>query len=199
MPVVRLAKALTSARRAACPGLIPIEDVLDLTVLMERDRIPLLFLNDVNPVYSLPVEGRFAAAIRRVPFTVALTSFLDETSSLASLVLPIHTPLETWGDFEPYRGVHGLMQPVMEPVFPTKALGDLLLETGKKLGPAWKEYPVSFSEYLKEDWKIIHKRGGEKVLFETFWAESLAQGRRLGRGRATEGSAGLNLERFPLQ
>ncbi|MBP1648070.1 MAG: actB, partial [Bacteroidetes bacterium] len=152
------------------------EDLLTLVALMEGERIPLLFLSDVNPVYALPEGGRFAAALRQVPFTVALTSFLDETSSLASLVLPIHTPLETWGDFEPYPGLHGLMQPVMEPVFPTKGLGDLLLETGKKLDPAWKEYPIAFSEYLKEDWKQIHKRSGEKAPFDTFWTESLARG-----------------------
>jgi anaerobic selenocysteine-containing dehydrogenase/Fe-S-cluster-containing dehydrogenase component len=151
-------------------------DILDLVTAMESDTIPVLILNEVNPVFTLPAGERFASAVGHVPFVACFTSFMDETASLASLVLPIHTPLETWADFEPYRGVHGLMQPVMEPVFGTKAMGDVLLETGKKLGSAWKNYPASFSAYLKEDWKKIHRRTMESIPFETFWTESLARG-----------------------
>ncbi len=151
-------------------------DVLDLVVSMEEGRVPLFLLNEVNPVFTLPAGDRFAAALRRVPFVACFTSVMDETASVASLILPIHTPLETWGDVEPYRGIHGLMQPVMDPVFETKALGDILLETGMKLNAPWKNDAASFTVYLKEDWKKIHKRAAGTVPFETFWTESLARG-----------------------
>ena len=158
-------------------GLSAYNDVLDLVASMEAGNIPVLILSEVNPAFTLPAGERFAAAVRHVPFVVSFSSFMDETASLASLVLPIHTALETWSDFEPYRGIHGLMQPVMEPVFGTRALGDLLLETGKKLGSTWKDYPDFFSVYLKEDWKKIHARTTTgNVSFETFWTESLARG-----------------------
>jgi anaerobic selenocysteine-containing dehydrogenase/Fe-S-cluster-containing dehydrogenase component len=151
-------------------------DVIELIASMEQGRVPVLLLSEVNPVFSLPAGDRFAAALHEVPFVVSLTSFMDETASLASLVLPLHTPLETWGDFEPYRGVHGLMQPIMEPVFGTKMLGDILLETGAKIGSAWKDHPASFSAYLKERWKAVHKAVDGGAPFETFWSESLARG-----------------------
>ena len=46
-------------------------------------------------------------------------SILDETAALCDLLLPNHHALERWDDLRPRRGVTGLMQPVMEPVFKT--------------------------------------------------------------------------------
>ena len=143
---------------------------------MERNQVPALFLSEVNPVFTIPSSSGIAAALANVPFIVACTSVMDETASLATLVLPIHTPLESWGDYEPREGVHGLMQPAMQPVFGTKMLGDILLYTGRRLGRAGSFAAADFHAYVMERWKTIHARCGKGETFEEFWVESLARG-----------------------
>jgi molybdopterin-containing oxidoreductase family iron-sulfur binding subunit len=76
---------------------------------------------NANPAYSFP------DAFRKTPFLVALASWPDETTELAQVVLPIHTPLESWGEYEPWTGIHCLQQPAMRPVFDTRDLGDVLI------------------------------------------------------------------------
>ena len=60
---------------------------------------------------------------------------LMKTTAQADLVLPDHSPLESWGDHSPRPGVHSLMQPVMAPVFDTRPMGDVLLSTAAQVGP----------------------------------------------------------------
>ena len=143
---------------------------------MERGEVPALFLSDVNPAFSMPDNAAFAAAMSKVPLVVSFSSVMDETTAHASLVLPIHTPFESWGDFEPQQGTYGLMQPVMHPVFQTKMLGDILLDTGRKLSPSPKFSSPTFHDYVKSRWNELYRRVGGAADFESFWIESLARG-----------------------
>ncbi len=160
----------------AASGLNTYGDLERLLRDMDRDLVPALFLTEVNPVFSMPQASGIGAALAKVPLIVAFSTVMDETSSHATLVLPIHTPFESWGDYEPRTGVHGLMQPVMKPVFPTKMLGDILLETGRKIGNPRSFTAPTFHDYVKERWRGLHARLGNKLPFETFWIESLARG-----------------------
>ena len=71
----------------------------------------MLLLGGVNPVYSLPPGAGFAEALAKVDFVVSFASLPDETSERAHLILPDHTPLESWGDAAPQPGVRSLVQP----------------------------------------------------------------------------------------
>jgi anaerobic selenocysteine-containing dehydrogenase len=108
-----------------------------------------------NPVFTLPPSLGFPDALSKVPFVVAFASFLDETSSLADLVLPVPTPLETWGDdVAPvgHKGAVTLCQPVVEPFHDTRSMPDVLIAAAKELGgePA-KALPWgSFRECLEK-------------------------------------------------
>ena len=117
----------------------------------------------------MPSGSGIGAAIAKIPFVVACSTVMDETTSLATLVLPIHAPFESWGDYEPREGVHGLMQPVMQPVFKTKMLGDVLLETGKKAASPPAFSAPDFHGYVRERWRGLHGRLGKGGSFESFW------------------------------
>jgi molybdopterin-containing oxidoreductase family iron-sulfur binding subunit len=119
---------------------------------------------DSNPVYHSP------DLLRKVPLVVALSSYYDETVEAAHLVLPIHTPLESWGEYEPWTGVHSIQQPAMRPVFDTRHPGDVLLTTLKALGRA-KVPEADFLEFLRGRWRRLTKEN-----FETFWAAALERG-----------------------
>ena len=49
-------------------------------------------------VFALPAGLHARQAVQKASYVVSFSSFLDETSALADLVLPDHTPLESWVD-----------------------------------------------------------------------------------------------------
>ncbi len=152
--------------------------LLSLLDEMRRGEIPLLLLANTNPAFSLPPSSGFAEALTRVPFVVSFSSFPDETTQQADLVLPDHTPLESWGDSQPEAGVYGLMQPVVQPVFETQALGETLVSVATQVDAALSE-PLpwkNFFEYMQAAWKERHGKRREPGDFDTFWRQALQQG-----------------------
>jgi len=113
-----------------------LDEIAKLVEAMQAGRVSVLLVHDANPVHSLPPELGFREALAKVPLVVSFASIPDETSELAGLLLPDHTPLESWGDAEPRAGVRSLVQPTIRPLFDTQALGDTLLETARALGDA---------------------------------------------------------------
>src|SRR5688572_7871836 len=99
----------------------------DLATEMNAGSVRVLFIRGANPVHTLPKATQFAEGLAKVPLKVAFSSYPDETSELCDVVLPDHHALESWGDSEPVRGTLGLQQPVMDPVFNTRAAADVML------------------------------------------------------------------------
>ncbi len=149
--------------------------IAELARRMEAEEVPLLLVTEANPAFTAPATG-FARAAGKVPQIVSFSPVMDETTALASLVLPIHTSLESWGDEESLDGIHGLLQPVVQPVFSTRMLGDLLLESGRSLF-GQPRFPAStFHDYVQNRWKMLHRQYGKGESFEAFWVECLARG-----------------------
>jgi anaerobic selenocysteine-containing dehydrogenase/Fe-S-cluster-containing dehydrogenase component len=152
------------------------EEMKSLFERMELGNVDLLMIYNANPVFSLPTSWNTTKALKSVPFVVSFSSTVDETSQHAHLCLPTHTPLESWGDYSPRRGVEGLMQPVMGPVFMTRPLGDLLLSTGRKLKDP-RMFPwQDFYQMLRDVWGLKKKRRSPETSAEIFWQESLRKG-----------------------
>ncbi|MEM7280417.1 MAG: molybdopterin-dependent oxidoreductase [Pseudomonadota bacterium] len=160
-----------------------------------------LMLLDANPVYDLPQSAGFSAAIENVPFVVSVNSFLDESSAMADLVLPLDTYLEAWSDASPNPGVgfsvSSIAQPVVQRVFDTKSLGDIVLGLSAQIG---SELPIelpwtSAEEYLRGVWLdnyLAAEPGGNEKSFETFWRSVLSAG-VVGQRPASVGGANVSL------
>ncbi|HEY7545885.1 MAG TPA: molybdopterin dinucleotide binding domain-containing protein, partial [Blastocatellia bacterium] len=94
-----------------------------------------LFIHRANPVFTIPYT---ADAINSIPFIVSFSSFPDETSQIADLLLPDHTWLEGW-NISATRAVESgsvvnLTQPVISPQLDTKQTADVLLALARSLG-----------------------------------------------------------------
>jgi molybdopterin-containing oxidoreductase family iron-sulfur binding subunit len=154
------------------------QETLEFLRTLSRGEVDLLFIGQVNPVFTLPPSTGFVQALEKVPFKVSFASFLDETASLADLILPDHTPLESWGDYEPCQGVYGLMQPTMNPVFNTKPIGDILISVAKKLGgDLSQKFPWdNFAAYLRDSWRKRQQKISPDTDFETFFAQAIQRG-----------------------
>ena len=123
---------------------------------MNAGSVSLLMVRGANPAFTLPKSTGFAAAMAKVPFKVSFSSYPDETSELADLVLPDDHTLEQWGDAEPIRGTISLQQPTMDRVFDTRATSDVLIAVGKS-------DPGSAARYAMPDyrsWLISRFPGG---------------------------------------
>ncbi len=158
-------------------------DMRELGDAMGAGEVELAILHNVNPVHTMPGGTEFAEALDQVPFVVATSHFPDETTARADLVLPTHTPLEAWGDDHIATGLHGLMQPVMRPLFDTRHLGDVLLETGRAVAgqDATTPLPIGdFHQVLRDRWRDLMPARDDieddAPDFEEFWTASLRRG-----------------------
>jgi molybdopterin-containing oxidoreductase family iron-sulfur binding subunit len=110
-----------------------------------------LIVHQANPVYSL---GGPKDAALRAGLVVYLGTMADETAHQANWVLPVDSPLESWGDYEPYSGIHCLLQPVTGRLYDTRPAGDVLLDlaarAGKPLARAAGQAPGSFQEWQRQ-------------------------------------------------
>jgi len=84
--------------------------------------------------------------------------------------------LERWDDARPRANVHGLMQPVMEPVFKTMNTGDVLLKVAQKMGgPMAKFAAPSYEQHLKGRWAELAKSQQQSDA-DGFWRAALQRG-----------------------
>jgi Fe-S-cluster-containing dehydrogenase component len=88
----------------------------ELAAEIEAGTVSHLVLADVNPAYDAPGDLAMAELIRRVPFSLHLGLYADETAQLCTLHVPMAHPLESWGDLRAPDGTVGLVQPVLAPL-----------------------------------------------------------------------------------
>ncbi len=153
-------------------------DVTGLAEEMRAGTVRVLLIHGANPVHGTPAALDFAAAMGSVPFKVSFARFMDETATECDLVLPDHDPLEQWNDFVPRAGVHALQQPVMQPVFDTRQTGDVLLQVARQMdGAAAAAFEVTaYKDFLRQGWRDIQRRVGDRRPFEQFWMDALQRG-----------------------
>jgi anaerobic selenocysteine-containing dehydrogenase len=166
-----------------------------------------LLLKDANPAYSLPATLKFEEALRGAPDAttiVSFSSFMDESTAMADLILPAHLPMEDWGidipDPMPGFQVLTVQQPVMRPFFDTRSFGDVLLAlAGDVGGPVraavpWQTQKEAVREAVRP--LLSERRGSVRETdFERFWVRLLQQGgwwdeAQTGNGSATTGRIG---------
>src|SRR5271157_3739847 len=136
------------------------KELLALVDSMKSGKVSVLLVYGADPAYSMPQTTGFADALAKVPFVVSFASSKNETSALAHLILPEHTPLESWGDAQPRAGVRSILQPTVRPLQDTQALVDALLDVGRAVGPevAAKLPTGSFRTLLEAAWSDVDFR-----------------------------------------
>ncbi len=137
-----------------------------------------LIICDANPVYSIPGA---AEHIKRAGTVVYMGALPDETSELATWVLPTHSPIESWGDYAPMAGVHALLQPTMAPMYDTQSMGDILLGFSKVaekplLQDGYDTPATDTEEWLRRNWRALAKRIMPDKSPDEFWRNALCAG-----------------------
>ncbi len=144
-------------------------EVLAFFKSLEEDAVDLLLLNNVNPVYAIPpATGLKAALERHAGFAVSFSSFMDETTALADLILPVALPLETWDEYGGIQDMVSTLQPAMGSLTGAPVLGDVFLRTAFGEENASRNYKAYLYEQLmnqgriggQEEWMKAFQRGG---------------------------------------
>jgi anaerobic selenocysteine-containing dehydrogenase len=148
------------------------------------DAVKALLLFGANPVFATPVAWGVREAFEKIPFIASFGSFIDETSALADLILPDHSPLESWLDDAPTSGstrmVVSVAEPAMHPIHDTRAMPDVLLDVAHQLGGdfdkalPWKTY----DEAIQTEFAALYKEKGAKSAKDAdeFWKKAREQG-----------------------
>jgi MoCo/4Fe-4S cofactor protein with predicted Tat translocation signal len=97
-----------------------------LVAAMKSGQVKTLVVLSGNPVFDAPADLDFAAAMAKVPTTIALGHSVDETSSKATWHIPRAHYLEAWGDARAVGGPLSVVQPLILPLFGGKSAVEVL-------------------------------------------------------------------------
>ena len=142
------------------------KDVIAMLDGVKAGSSAALMVHEADPVFQFGVD--LSDAKGKV---VYFGTQKNDTAVQADMLLPVQHFLESWGDQKAAAGVHGFIQPVMKPIFGSKAYVSILLEAFRKAGKAlrWnneKEYIAERLEYVATESGVplkpreIKKNGG---------------------------------------
>ena len=162
-----------------------VKELADQVLSSKPFPIKTLLVAEANPVFSAPAAWKLREALEQIPFIAGFGSFIDETSSMADLILPDHTALESWQENVPETGTTratvSLAAPAMKPLFDTRATPDVLLGLAKQLGGRveaalpWE----NFEGLLKETMGGLLSEGEASIEADDlneFWSKAQEQG-----------------------
>ncbi len=135
---------------------------------MAAGKVDTLLMLDVNPVYTAPADLDFAGALHRVPLSVSLALYAEETALATSWHVPATHEFEAWSDARAFDGTVTIQQPQVRRLYDGHSAQELLaLLQGNTLP---QDYAL-----LRAFWQGRAQQQGTAD-FEHFWHESLRAG-----------------------
>jgi len=189
-PPITLGSLIDEANGLVAGPSASLNEMRTLTDRMARGDVRLLMVRNADPVYGLPGQVGFERALDKVEDVVSFSSFLDDTSLHADLILPSHVILEDWGAWTPNPGpghqVVNFSQPVVQAFSDTRGFGDVLLVAAQELGLEddlpWESTYAAVQQLAEQ----LRSTGGgnvEGVTSEEYWVDLMRQGGWWNRGR----------------
>ncbi|HUC12254.1 MAG TPA: TAT-variant-translocated molybdopterin oxidoreductase [Stellaceae bacterium] len=135
---------------------------------MTAGRVDTLVMLETNPVYDAPADLDFTAALNRVPLSVSLALYADETAMASTWLVPATQEYEAWGDARAFDGTITIQQPQVRRLYNGHSPHELLAVLhGNTL-------PIDY-QLVRDFWQNeTHQRGiGD---FDRFWHEALRIG-----------------------
>ncbi len=176
----------------------PLAEVRALVERMQAGEVDVLFIHGVNPLFELPAALGFEAALAKVPQVINFASFPDETALKSDYLFPDHSPLESFGYQRALPGsdrpAWSALQPVVVPLYDTRATVDVLLAAAQASGHALPYQDEV--DFIQQKILPLLNAGGFYTAPEilTFWSRWLQYG---GWWTPETGLSAPSLERLP--
>jgi molybdopterin-containing oxidoreductase family iron-sulfur binding subunit len=144
-----------------------------LTEDMAAGKVDTLLVLGGNPVFTAPVDLKFADAMKRVPFRAHLGMFVDETSEQCHWHLPEAHYLEAWSDVRCHDGTVSIVQPLIAPLYEGRSKHELLALV---IGPATATgYEIVQGYWKKKMPGANFDKAWQTALHDGFFADSQAK------------------------
>ncbi|HEY0308649.1 MAG TPA: TAT-variant-translocated molybdopterin oxidoreductase, partial [Acidobacteriaceae bacterium] len=102
------------------------DDLKALVADMAAGKVEWLVVLGGNPLYDAPADLNFQALYAKVPNTVHLGMYVDETAEASQWHINQAHYLESWSDARTYDGTLTVIQPMIEPLYGGKTSHQLL-------------------------------------------------------------------------
>jgi molybdopterin-containing oxidoreductase family iron-sulfur binding subunit len=131
---------------------------------MNAGQVKWLLILDANPVYTAPVDLKFADALAKVPTSAHLGSHVDETAQIATWHINSTHYLESWSDARAYDGTLSVIQPMIDPLYGGKSahnvmqtlLDDPQRSTFDVLQNNWRQQLTGKGDFEPAWRKVLH-------------------------------------------
>ncbi len=147
---------------------LPMNDIRQLAQDIQNNAVEVLIMLGVNPAYDAPVDLNFADLIPKVPLSIHLGMYVDETAVLCTWHLPESHPFETWGDVRAFDGTVTIQQPLIFPLYPnTRSALEVMATLNGQAG-------VEPFKLVQDYWKA--RLGLPQAQFNALWRQSVHDG-----------------------
>jgi MoCo/4Fe-4S cofactor protein with predicted Tat translocation signal len=144
------------------------QSMTELVQDMGAGKVDTLLMLGVNPVYDAPADVDFAGVLHRVPFSVSLALYEDETARAATWRIPATHEYETWGDARAFDGTVTIQQPQVRPLYGGHSAQQICA--------------LLLGDFTSDDYKLVRDYWQNRAKqesrgdFETFWHEAVRVG-----------------------
>ena len=143
-----------------------IASLRELASDMGRGAVDTLILIESNPAYAAPADFDFAALLEKIPLSIHLGLYNDETAAVCQWHIPAAHYLESWGAARAFDGTASIIQPLIAPLYGGRTAHELLAAFAG--APQRSAY-----DSVREYWR---GRSGKQQDFERWWRKSLHDG-----------------------
>ena len=133
---------------------------------IKAGKVKALILIDSNPVYTNGEEWK--ALLKKVPTTISVAEFKDETAVDCKYVAAKDNYLETWNDYSPVTGMYAIGQPTINRLYSTRNAYHNLL--------AWSGDNTAYLDFIKGVWLRGSEGLTSDLTFTSFWNKALHNG-----------------------
>jgi Fe-S-cluster-containing dehydrogenase component len=132
------------------------ESIAALAKAMHAGAIEVLVVLEGNPAYDGPADVGFGEALARVPLSVHLSLYDDETSARCVWHVPATHFMEHWSDARAFDGTASIVQPLIAPLYGGASPHELV---SVLLGEARSGYDIVRETWRSSDWESALRRG----------------------------------------
>ncbi|MDB4971928.1 MAG: Molybdopterin oxidoreductase, iron-sulfur binding subunit [Myxococcaceae bacterium] len=158
---------LVPALEAAVEG--PFDGITALASEIQAGGVETLLILGGNPALDAPANLKFAELITKVPTSVHLSSYRDETSHVATWHVPRAHDFESWGDLRSSDGTISIQQPLIAPLHGGRTDSELLAQIAGI--PFWRAHALVrstarevFTSDFEAQWKAALHLGVAREL-----------------------------------
>lgn len=126
---------------------------------MDAGRVEAVLILGGNPAYTAPADLNFGGLLAKVPFSLHLGLYEDETSAHCQWHAPEAHELESWGDARAFDGTVSIRQPLIAPLYGGRTAHEVL-------AILLRQPILSGYEIVRETWKDRKGATGDS---ETNW------------------------------